>query len=237
MTDFNGNVPEHIGIIMDGNGRWAKKRLMPRSLGHRQGAKVFKNIVEYCRSIGVKYVTAYAFSTENWKRPEEEVNAIIKLLKEYLKNAFDYNEKRIKVKFLGDISVLDDEIKRLIAEIEEISKDEAETMTLNIAFNYGGRREIASAVKVIAEKVKNNEINCDDINEDLISQHLYTSGQPDPDFILRPSGEYRLSNFLVWQSAYSELIFMDVLWPDFKSTDMDEAILEFNKRNRRYGGL
>ena len=237
MTDFNGNVPEHIGIIMDGNGRWAKKRLMPRSLGHRQGAKVFKNIVEYCRSIGVKYVTAYAFSTENWKRPEEEVNAIIKLLKEYLKNAFDYNEKRIKVKFLGDISVLDDEIKRLIAEIEEISKDEAETMTLNIAFNYGGRREIASAVKVIAEKVKNNEINCDDINEDLISQYLYTSGQPDPDFILRPSGEYRLSNFLVWQSAYSELIFMDVLWPDFKSTDMDEAILEFNKRNRRYGGL
>ncbi|MGL5972806.1 MAG: isoprenyl transferase [Oscillospiraceae bacterium] len=235
--DKNLVIPKHIGIIMDGNGRWAKKKMLPRTLGHKQGAKTFRTIVEYCRDIGVQYVTAYAFSTENWKRPEIEIKGIVKILKDYLIDSFSYEEEKVKVKFIGDITPLPQDIKDLIVKVEESSSTGNYRLTLNIAFNYGGRRELTKAFKDIIIDLQDDKIMLDEINEEMISRYLYTKNQPDPDFILRPSGEFRLSNFMIWQSAYSEFIFMDVLWPDFTTKDMDQTILEFNRRSRRFGGI
>ncbi|MBQ3393835.1 MAG: isoprenyl transferase [Oscillospiraceae bacterium] len=234
--DENIRIPEHIGIIMDGNGRWAKKRMLPRNAGHKKGAEVFQDITRYCNELGLKSVTFYAFSTENWKRPLEEVRGIMSLLKEYLIKAFDYEKENNRVVFLGDKSAFDGDLLDLMLEIEEKTKDRT-GMVLNIALNYGGRAEIVNAVKRISAKVKSGELTEDEITEDLVSDYMYTAGQPDPDFILRPSGEMRLSNFLLWQSAYAEFIYMDVLWPDFTRADLDKAIIEFNSRNRRFGGV
>lgn len=229
-------IPKHIGIIMDGNGRWAKKRLLPRNMGHKKGAEVFQDITRYCNELGLEAVTFYAFSTENWKRPAEEVNGIMALLKEYLVKAFDYEKENNRVIFLGDKSAFSGELLDLMLDIEEKTKDRT-GMTLNIALNYGSRNEIVHAAKNIAKRVMDGEISLEDIDENLFSDYLYTKGQPDPDFILRPSGEKRLSNFLLWQSAYAEFVYMDVLWPDFTRADLDKAIIEFNKRNRRFGGV
>lgn len=231
-----GPMPRHIAIIMDGNGRWAKKRGLPRSAGHTQGAATFKAIARHGNKIGLQYMTVYAFSTENWKRPKEEVENIMGLLREYLRDAKNFKDENIKVKFIGDIKVLDDDIKQLIKDAEDESKD-ATGMNLNIALNYGGRDELVNAVKSICEKVSSGSINIENIGEELISNNLYTALQPDPDFIIRPSGEYRLSNYLIWQSAYSEFWFSDILWPDFKPSDLDRAIMDYRKRNRRFGGV
>ena len=229
-------LPRHIAIIMDGNGRWAKKRALPRSAGHSAGSKNFKDIARYCNKIGLEYLTVYAFSTENWKRPKEEVDNIMNILRDYLKDAKNFKDENIKVKFIGNIDALPDDIVYLIHDAEENSKD-ATGLHLNIALNYGGRDELVYAFKKLADRVKNREISLDDITEETVSDSLYTAGQPDPDFIIRPSGEYRLSNYLIWQSAYAEFWFSDILWPDFSSKHLDKAIEEYNKRNRRFGGV
>ena len=225
-------LPTHIAIIMDGNGRWAKKRSLPRSAGHAAGSKNFKDIARYCNKIGLKYLTVYAFSTENWKRPKEEVDNIMNILRDYLKDAKNFKDENIKVKFIGDLEPLDEDIKELIADAERESAA-ATGLHLNIALNYGGRDEIVHAVKNIIRE----GIPAEEITEKLISDHLYTAGQPDPDFIIRPSGEYRLSNYLIWQSAYAEYWFSDVLWPDFKPKHLESAIDVFNGRDRRFGGV
>ncbi len=225
-------LPRHIAIIMDGNGRWAKKRSMPRSAGHVAGAKTFKDIARYCNKIGLEYLTVYAFSTENWKRPKDEVESIMNLLRDYLKDAENFKSDNIKVKFIGNLEPLADDIKELIKKDEDGSKD-ATGLKLNIAINYGGRDEITSAVKKIVE----SGIDVNDITEQTVSDNLYTAGMPDPDFIIRPSGEYRLSNYLIWQSAYAEYWFSDVLWPDFKPRHLEKAIDDYNHRNRRFGGV
>jgi undecaprenyl diphosphate synthase len=230
-------LPEHIGIIMDGNGRWAKKRKLPRSAGHNAGGKVFRKISRYCSDIGIKYLTVYAFSTENWKRPKEEIDALMKLFKDYLEEALsDFKDDSIIVRFIGDKTPFSDELKALMIENEEGSKDR-DGMVLNIAMNYGSRDEIVRAVKNISENVKEGVLDIDSIDEDLISYNLYTAGQPDPDLVIRPSGEYRISNFLLWQSAYTEFVIMNKLWPDFTEKDLDEAIDIYNNRNRRFGGV
>ena len=230
-------LPEHIGIIMDGNGRWAKKRGLPRTAGHTAGAQTLRKIARYCSDIGIKYLTVYAFSTENWKRPQDEVSAIMKLFKDYMIEAInDFQDDSIVVKFIGDRSVFSDDMLELIERNENDSKDR-DGMVLNIAMNYGGRDEIVHAVRNIAQSYKDGELTLDDINDKLISDNIYTKGQPDPDLIIRPSGEYRTSNFLLWQSAYSEYCIMDVLWPDFKPKHLDEALIEYAKRNRRFGGI
>lgn len=232
MENENRILPQHIAIIMDGNGRWAKKRGLPRSAGHVAGAKTFKKIARYCNKIGLKYLTVYAFSTENWKRPEEEVNGIMKLLRDYLKDAENFKDENIRVRFIGDRTPLDDDIKALMEKNENDSKN-ATGLTLYIAINYGGRDEIVKAV----QKIVDSGVKAEDIDEKLISSMLYTHDCPDPDFIIRPSGEYRLSNYLIWQSAYSEFWYSDILWPDFKEKDLEKAIDDFLKRNRRFGGI
>lgn len=229
-------LPEHIGIIMDGNGRWAKKRGLPRSAGHSAGAKTFKNIARYCNKIGLHYLTVYAFSTENWKRPKEEVDEIMRLLRDYLSDAENFKNENIKVKFIGDLSVLDDDMRALIRKDEDGSAD-ATGLKLNIALNYGGRDEIVYAARALAEQYKNGEIRLCDINERSIGENTYFPEISECDLIIRPSGEYRLSNFLLWQSAYSEYCFMDVLWPDFTPKMLDRAIIEYQHRNRRFGGV
>ena len=217
---------------MDGNGRWAKKRSLPRSAGHVAGAKTFKAIARYCNKIGIKYLTVYAFSTENWKRPAEEVEGIMNLLRDYLKDAENFKHENIKVKFIGDLSPLADDIKELIRKDEEGSAD-ATGLKLNIAVNYGGRDELVHAVKrIISEGTPPEQVT-----EKLISDRLYTAGMPDPDFIIRPSGEYRTSNFLLWQSAYAEYRFSDILWPDFTPAQLERAIDDYSRRNRRFGGI
>ena len=228
-------VPTHIGIIMDGNGRWAKKRLLPRSAGHVAGSENFKTIARYCNKIGVKYLTVYAFSTEYWKRPKDEVDGIMNLLRKYLKDSTNFKAENIKLRFIGELSVLPDDIRELIKQAA-LDSSEATGLTVYMAVNYGGRDELVHAVKRIAERVKTGEMNADDITEDTVSDNLYADC-PDPDFIIRPSGEYRLSNFLTWQSAYAEFWYSDVLWPDFSPKDLDKAIDDFNKRNRRFGGV
>ena len=225
-----------IGIIMDGNGRWAKQRGLPRTAGHKKGAAVFQDIANYCEELGVSSVYFYAFSTENWKRPLEEVSAIMKLFGEYLLKGFNYKDRNIRIKFLGDRAALDPKLQKLMNELEEDSAHKT-GMTLNIAVNYGGPPEIVRAARQLAEKVKAGELQPEDITEEMMSDAMYTTGQKDPDFILRPSGEKRLSNFMLWQAAYSELVEMDVLWPDFTRDDLDAAITEFNKRSRRFGGI
>lgn len=233
----NIQLPQHIGIIMDGNGRWAKKRGLPRTAGHSAGAQTFRKIARYCSDIGIKYLTVYAFSTENWKRPKDEVDSIMKLFKEYMIEAIsDFKDDSIVVKFIGDRSVFSGEMLELINKTENDSKDRT-GMVLNIAMNYGGRDEIVHAVKSIAQNVIDKKISVEEISDDLLSSYMYTSGQPDPDLVIRPSGEYRTSNFLLWQSAYTEYCIMDILWPDFSSDDLDMALIEYAKRNRRYGGL
>ena len=221
---------------MDGNGRWAKKRGLPRTAGHKRGAEVFQDITRYCNELGVESVFFYAFSTENWKRPFDEVSAIMKLFGEYLLKAFDYQKENNRVVFMGDRSALEPRYQSLMNEIEEKTKNNT-GMTLNIAVNYGGRPEIVRAARLLAEKVQRGEMTPDQIDEAALSAAMYTHGQKDPDFILRPSGEKRLSNFMLWQAAYSELVEMDVLWPDFTRHDLDLAIEEFNRRSRRFGGL
>ncbi len=229
----NQIIPRHIGIIMDGNGRWAKKRGLPRSAGHKVGAKTFEKVCEYCIKYGIEYVTVYAFSTENWKRSKEEVTALMNLFRSYLKDAFtDDRMKRMRINFIGDRSILDEDLRDTMLEVEEMSKNTKE-LTVNFAINYGGRQEIVNACNLAIEKVKEGEIS--KVDENILSQLMYTSNQPDPDFILRPSGEKRISNFLLWQCAYSEFEFMNVLWPDFSERDFVKALEDYSKRNRRYG--
>ena len=233
-------LPQHIGFIMDGNGRWAKMRGLERSEGHKAGAKTFRRIVEYCADVGIKHVTFYAFSTENWSRPEKEVKALMKLFKEYLLEV-DEREKendirQSRIRFIGEREGLPKDLLRLIEKAEKVSNKYSK-ITVNIALNYGGRAELTHAVKEIAKKVKNGEMSVDDISEDVIGDYIYTAGQPDPDIIVRPSGEYRLSNFLTWQSAYSEFWFSDILWPDFTEKDVNDILFDYQKRNRRFGGV
>ncbi len=225
-------IPNHIAIIMDGNGRWAKKRGLPRNAGHAAGSKKFKDIARYCNKIGVKHLTVYAFSTENWRRPEEEVRGIMNILRDYLKDSKNYIKENIRLTFIGDRTPLPDDIKELMLTAEKDSEN-ATGLTCHIAVNYGGRDEIVNALKSIVEKGTPPE----DITEELISDNLYTADYPDPELIIRPSGELRLSNFLIWQAAYSEFWFSDVLWPDFSYRDLDKAIDDYNKRNRRFGGV
>lgn len=230
-------LPEHIGIIMDGNGRWAKKRGLPRSAGHTAGAKTFRKIARYCSDIGIKYLTVYAFSTENWRRPSDEIDALMRLFKEYLQEAIrDFKDDSIVLRFIGDRSAFSPELLSLMNENEEESRDR-DGMVLNIAMNYGGRAELVTAMQAIAAKTAEGTFKSGEITEQTISDHLYTKGQPDPDLIIRPSGENRTSNFLLWQSAYAEYVIMDVLWPDFTTDDLDRALIEFAKRNRRFGGV
>lgn len=230
-------IPSHIGFIMDGNGRWAKQRGLARTMGHVAGAKVFRKIVKACEARGVKSATFYAFSTENWKRPQEEVDAIMDLLRDYLKESLaDFKSENIRTKFIGDRAPLAPDILALMEEAESETAHKT-GLTLNIALNYGGRHELTLAMRTLAEQVKNGVISPEDITEQRISDVLDTAGQPDPDLIIRPSGEYRTSNFLLWQSAYAEFVFMDVLWPDFTQEHLDRAIVQYAQRNRRFGGV
>ena len=227
------NLPVHIAIIMDGNRRWAKEKDLETKQGHKEGAENLKRIAKYANEIGIKYLTVYAFSTENWKRTEEEVGALMFLLKWYLNDLLNSSDlDNVKINVLGDITRLDPGIQKLILKLEDKTKDYT-GLKLNIAFNYGGRDEITRAVKSIATSVKNNEISVEDINEDLISNN--TAGMPDPDLLIRPGGEKRISNFLPWQLSYTEFIFTDKYWPDFNRDDLDEAILEYERRNRKFG--
>lgn len=230
-------LPTHIGIIMDGNGRWAQKRFLPRSAGHRAGAQNFRTITRYCSKIGIKYLTVYAFSTENWSRPMEEVGALMRLFKEYLEEALrDFMDENIRVRFIGDVSAFPEELRELIREVEEASAPKT-GMVLNLAMNYGGRAEITRAAKAFAQDVAQGKAKPEDLTEEGFSRYLYTGGQPDPDLIIRPSGEERLSNFLLWQSAYAEFVYFDILWPDFKTKDLDQAIAIYSSRQRRFGGV
>lgn len=231
-------LPKHIGIIMDGNGRWAKKRGLPRTFGHREGAKVFRKIVEYCGDIGLEYLTVYAFSTENWSRPKDEVDSIMKLLEQYIDDAFQHQDEnqKFRTKFIGDISALSPVLQEKIRRIEEVVSNKNGLM-VNIALNYGGRDEIVRAVKQVAQQVQTGALPLEKVDQEAFSQYLYTAGQPDPDLIIRPSGEERLSNFLIWQAAYSEFVFMDILWPDFTPRDLERAIVEYQQRDRRFGGV
>lgn len=232
-------VPCHIAVTMDGNGRWAKKRGLPRSAGHAAGAETFRTIATYCKDIGVRYFTVYAFSTENWKRPQEEVDALMDLFRKYLREAAETMAARgVAVRILGDLTPLPEDIKALIQETSDIADTLGEdAATASLCINYGGRDEIKNAVRRIAERVRAGELLPEEIIEDTVSAALYTAHMPDPDLIIRPSGEIRLSNFLLWQSAYAEYYFTPVLWPDFTTKDMDAAIADFNQRSRRFGGV
>lgn len=229
-------LPKHIAIIMDGNRRWAKEKNLDTKLGHKEGAENLKRIAKYANKIGIKYLTVYAFSTENWKRTKEEVGALMLLLQKYVEEFLnDSNMDNIKVNILGDISKLDNGLQKSIHKIMDNTKNNT-GLTLNIAFNYGGRDEIVKTMQKIATDVKENKIQVEDINEQLITNSLYTAGQPDPDLLIRPGGEQRISNYLLWQLAYTELIFMPKYWPDFTEKDLDEAIATFENRNRKFGG-
>ena len=236
MPDFS-NLPAHVGIIMDGNGRWAKRRGMPRTAGHAAGAETFRTIVRYANRIGLRYMTMYVFSTENWSRPKDEVNAIMDLLRKYLEDVDNYRSENIRIRFLGDLTVFDAKMQAKMAEIEKTSRDNT-GLTLNLAVNYGGRSELTSAARQLALDAAAGKIRPEEITEQMLADRLYTKGEPDVDLIIRPSGEYRLSNFLIWQSAYAEYVFMDeILWPDFKPADLDRALEEYQCRNRRFGGV
>ena len=230
-------IPTNLGIIMDGNGRWAKKRGLPRTAGHVTGAQVFRKITKYCEKCGVRYLTVYAFSTENWRRPQDEVESIMNLLRQYLKESLaDFQQENIVVRFIGNRDELAQDIRDLIEEAEASTAHKS-GMTLNIALNYGGQQEIVQATRRLADLVAEGKLKSEDIDEKMLQEALYTAEQPPVDLILRPSGEYRLSNFLIWQSAYAEFVFMDVLWPDFKEEDLDRAFEEYARRDRRFGGL
>lgn len=230
------NIPQHIAIIMDGNRRWAKEKGKETSEGHKVGADNLEKIAKDCNKLGVKILTVYAFSTENWKRSKDEVSALMVLLKNYLKKfSKNANKDNIKIRILGDIDKLEPSLKKSINDAIERTKNNT-GLIINIAFNYGGRAEITNAMKKIAVKLENREIKIEDINENLINQNLYTQNQPDPDLLIRPGGELRISNFLPWQLVYSEFYFTDKYWPDFSKEDLIEAIKVFNKRNRKFGG-
>ena len=228
-------VPQHIAIIMDGNGRWAKQRGLPRTAGHAAGGEAFRRIANYCRTLGVKYLTVYAFSTENWKRSEEEVSGIMRLLGKYLQEALaDMEKNRVRFCFFGDLSKLSPQLQKLCQDAQNRSADY--DVQVNFCLNYGGRDEIVHAARAFAADVAAGKYNSDDLSEELLSKYLYSADVPDPELIIRPSGEKRISNFLLWQSAYSEFVFMNVLWPDFSPGDLDAAIAEYHQRNRRFGG-
>lgn len=229
-------IPSHIAIIMDGNGRWAEQRGLPRTAGHKAGSKTVEKIVSHCSKIGVDTLTLYAFSTENWSRPQKEVDAILNLLRSYLAQIEEYANRNIKLVVLGDLTVLDLDLQKRIIEAQQASAKNT-GLTLNIALNYGGRQEILQATQAIARQVADHTLEISQIDEQLFDSFLYTTGQADPDLIIRPSGEQRLSNFLLWQCAYSELVFMDVLWPDFTPQLLDQAIAQYNTRSRRFGGI
>ncbi len=231
------NIPEHVAIIMDGNGRWAKKRLMPRNFGHKAGAKTVEQICEDAHNLGIKYLTVYAFSTENWKRSVEEVTGIMNLLRSYLVNCIERASKNnMRVRVIGDRTALD---KDIVDSIEELEKKTAiyDGLHFTIALNYGGRDEIRRSFTDIARRIEAGEITSSDITEDMISASLDTKDIPDPDLLIRTSGELRLSNYLIWQLAYTEFYFTDVLWPDFTIEDLKDAIRYYNGRERRYGGV
>ena len=241
MSDKKFSIlPAHVGVIMDGNGRWAKNRGLPRHMGHIEGAKTFRRIGEYAGNLGVRHISFYAFSTENWSRPEEEVSAIMKLFGDYLQEAEDRLqenlEKGIRLRFLGDRSRLTPELRAAMDYLENATKDMTK-INLNLAVNYGGQQEILHSVKNIAEDVLSGKIKPDEITLETIGSGLYTEEQPPVDLVIRPSGEQRLSNFLLWQSAYAEFWYSDVLWPDFSEDDFDEALRAYEKRNRRFGGV
>ena len=237
MADVKATAPRHIAIIMDGNGRWAKKRGMPRTMGHAAGAEAFRRTANYCRTLGVEYLTVYAFSTENWKRSEEEVRGIMKLLGRYLKEALaDMEKNHVRFKFFGDLSRLDPALQKLCMDAETRSA-QYEGVQVNFCLNYGGRDELVKATQAFARDVAAGKYQPEDLTEALLSSYLYSADVPDPELIIRPSGEMRTSNFLLWQSAYSEYVFMNVLWPDFQPADLDEAIAEYHRRNRRFGGV
>ena len=227
--------PRHIAIIMDGNGRWAKKRGLPRTAGHAAGAESFRRIANYCRTLGVEYLTVYAFSTENWKRSQEEVAGIMKLLHRYLVEALaDMEKNRVRFRFFGDLSRLTPELRKLCRDAEK--RSEEYDVQVNFCLNYGGRDEIVRAARAFGQDVADGKRTPEELTEELFSDYLYSSDVPDPELIIRPSGEQRISNFLLWQSAYSEYVFMNVLWPDFTPEDLDKAIEEYHRRNRRFGG-
>lgn len=229
-------VPKHIGIIMDGNGRWAKKRMLPRVFGHRQGAKALDTLLNNAKGMGVEHITVYAFSTENWSRAEEEVSGIMGILREYINKYFkEYADSDFRVDSIGDLSALSPDLQKDINNLKEASKNK-KGIHLTIAMNYGGRDEITRAVKKIAQDVKDNKLKPEDITQDLISNYLDSAGTPDPELIIRTSGELRTSNFLMWQSAYSEYYITDKLWPDFTIDDFKNAIKSYQSRDRRFGG-
>lgn len=231
------NIPNHVAIILDGNGRWAKKKGMPRNYGHIQGAKNLEVIIEEAHNLGIKYLTVYAFSTENWNRPKEEVDGLMKLLRNYMKTCLKTASKnRMSVRVIGDKSRLDDDIQKRIAELENLTRD-YEGIHLQIAINYGGRDEIRRCVQTLTQKVCSGEITSDKITEELISENLDTAGIPDPDLLIRTCKELRISNFLLWQLAYSEFYFTEVEWPDFDKTELMKAIEAYNNRNRKFGNV
>ncbi len=239
QTNINDKqaAPRHIAIIMDGNGRWAKKRGLPRTAGHAAGAEAFRRTANYCRTLGVEYLTVYAFSTENWKRSEDEVSGIMRLLGKYLQEALrDMEKNHVRFRFFGDLSRLSPELRQLCLDAQERSAC-FEGVQVNFCLNYGGRDEIVKAARSFAADVSAGKIAASELTEEVFSQYLYSYDVPDPELIIRPSGELRTSNFLLWQSAYSEYVFMDVLWPDFKPEDLDAAIAQYHRRNRRYGGV
>ncbi|MBO5129618.1 MAG: isoprenyl transferase [Oscillospiraceae bacterium] len=242
MTQTDKNIkkypaPEHIAIIMDGNGRWARQRGLPRTAGHKAGGEAFRRIANYCRTLGVKYLTVYAFSTENWKRSQEEVSGIMKLLARYLDEALrDMEKNAVAFRFFGDLTRLSPELQKLCREAEERSSRYHEVQ-VNFCLNYGGRDELVHAAKAFAQEVAEGKRQPEELTEQLLSSYLYSAGVPDPELIIRPSGEKRISNFLLWQCAYSEFVYMNVLWPDFGPEDLDEAIAEYHRRNRRFGGV
>lgn len=228
--------PRHIAIIMDGNGRWAKKRGLPRTAGHAAGAETFRRIANYCRSLNVEHLTVYAFSTENWKRSEEEISGLMKYLRVYLKEALqDMEKNQVRFCFFGDLTRLSPELQELCQEAVERSAVYTGAR-VNFCLNYGGRDEIVRAAQNFAKRVEAGECKPEDLTKEMFENELYSAGVPDPDLVIRPSGEQRISNFLLWQSAYSEFVYMDVLWPDFTPKDLDKAIAEFHRRNRRFGG-
>ena len=230
-------VPEHIAIIMDGNGRWAKKRLLPRTAGHAAGAETFRKIALYCRGIGVKYLTVYAFSTENWKRPAEEVSKIMSLMHDYLVEAIrDMQKNHVRICFFGDLSALSPELQALAEEAKKESEVYVDSQ-VNMCINYGSRDEILRAAKAWAKTCRDTGADPDSLTEELFSDELYSAGIPDPDLIIRPGGELRISNFLLWQAAYAEMYYTDVLWPDFDERELDKAVEAYRTRNRRFGGI
>lgn len=236
QVDF-ARLPRHVAIIMDGNGRWAKKRGMPRTAGHAAGAETFRTIATYCKDIGLDYLTVYAFSTENWKRPQEEVGAIMGLLRKYLNESIEEMARdHIKLEFFGDLTSLDPELYQLCQETREISKG-YDGFQVNVCLNYGGRDEIVRAARKFAQACQEGKVQPEDLTEALFANDLYSAGVPDPELIIRPSGEIRTSNFLLWQSAYSEYYFTDVLWPDFSPDELLKAIASYQGRSRRFGGV